>query len=128
MHSYRLSATEGTQSFDLPANRAMVVGRGVSSDIALYDPTISRRHAELTAGPDGVHVRDLGSSNGTAINGARVAVQGFGAVGKHAARFLTAKGARLVAASDSEATIHDPSGIDVEALIRHKSAGHPIAA
>src|SRR5690606_3612545 len=74
MSGYRLVATEGTQSFDLPAGRSVVVGRGVTSDIALYDPTISRRHAELTAGPDGVQVRDLGSSNGTSVNGARVAI------------------------------------------------------
>jgi adenylate cyclase len=48
------------------------VGRGISSDIAIYDPTISRRHAELTVGMDGVRVKDLGSSNGTCINGSRV--------------------------------------------------------
>ena len=65
---------------------------------------------------------------GLTLTGARVVVQGFGAVGKHAARFLSAKGARLVAASDSAATIYNPSGIEVEALIRHKSAGHAIAA
>jgi class 3 adenylate cyclase/pSer/pThr/pTyr-binding forkhead associated (FHA) protein len=74
MSSYRIIATEGSQSFDLPTGSAVVVGRGVMSDIALYDPTISRRHAELTAGPDGVHVRDLGSSNGTSVNGARIAI------------------------------------------------------
>ncbi len=74
MSPYRLIATEGSQSFDLPTGSAVVVGRGVMSDIALYDPTISRRHAELTAGPDGVHVRDLGSSNGTSVNGARIAI------------------------------------------------------
>ena len=50
----------------------MVVGRGVATDIAIYDPTISRRHAELTARGDAVEVRDLGSSNGTCINGSRV--------------------------------------------------------
>ena len=36
------------------------------------------------------------------INGAAVAIEGFGNVGKHAARFLEEKGARLVAASDSK--------------------------
>jgi adenylate cyclase len=74
MPSYRLAAVEGSQTFDLPDGRSVIVGRGVASDIALYDPTISRRHAELTAMPEGVQVRDLGSSNGTAINGARVAI------------------------------------------------------
>lgn len=35
------------------------------------------------------------------LKGARVAIQGFGAVGQHAARFLVRRGARVVAASDS---------------------------
>jgi glutamate dehydrogenase (NAD(P)+) len=48
--------------------------------------------------------------------GARVAVQGFGAVGKHAARFLVDRGAVLVAACDYTATIADPKGLDVQAL------------
>ena len=69
---YRLVSFSGDQSFDLPHGRSLLVGRGVSSDIAIYDPTISRRHAELTVGIDGVQVRDLGSSNGTCINGSRV--------------------------------------------------------
>jgi adenylate cyclase len=70
--AFRLVSTEGDQSFDLPLGRSLVLGRGLTSDIALYDPTISRRHAELTAVADGVEVKDLGSSNGTCINGSRV--------------------------------------------------------
>ena len=72
MATYRLVSTTGEQVFELPPGRSLVVGRGVASDIAIYDPTISRRHAELTAEADGVEVRDLGSSNGTCINGSRV--------------------------------------------------------
>jgi glutamate dehydrogenase (NAD(P)+) len=60
------------------------------------------------------------------LEGARVAIQGFGAVGKHAARFLTQRGARLVAASDSTGTLSDPAGLDVEALVRLKEAGRPL--
>ena len=69
---YRLVSFSGDQSFELPPGRSLVVGRGINSDIAIYDPTISRRHAELTVGTDGVQVKDLGSSNGTCINGNRV--------------------------------------------------------
>ena len=69
---YRLVSFSGEQSFELPPGRTLVVGRGVTSDIAIYDPTISRRHAELIVGTDGVQVRDLGSSNGTCINGSRI--------------------------------------------------------
>jgi glutamate dehydrogenase/leucine dehydrogenase len=59
---------------------------------------------------------------GVALKGARVAVQGFGAVGQHAARFLAEKGAVLVAAADSSATVSDPAGLDVAALIAHKKS------
>ena len=63
---------------------------------------------------------------GLDLKGARVAVQGFGAVGKHAARFLAEKGCILVAASDSQGTLADPSGLDVGALIALKEAGRPL--
>ena len=72
MPSYHLVSDSGDQSFELPPGKRLVVGRGLSSDIALYDPTISRRHAELTARTDGVQIKDLGSSNGTFVNGAKV--------------------------------------------------------
>ncbi|HEU0217600.1 MAG TPA: Glu/Leu/Phe/Val dehydrogenase [Stellaceae bacterium] len=60
---------------------------------------------------------------GMPLSGARVAVQGFGSVGKHAARLLVEKGARLVAASDTAGTVADANGLDVGALIATKSAG-----
>ncbi|HEY3115584.1 MAG TPA: glutamate dehydrogenase, partial [Chloroflexota bacterium] len=58
--------------------------------------------------------------------GARVAIQGFGAVGKHAARFLVEHGATLVAASDSTGTIHDPAGLDLPTLIALKEGGRSV--
>jgi adenylate cyclase len=72
MALFRLVSATGDQTFELKEGRTLVVGRGPSSDIAIYDPTISRRHAELTVGADGVQVKDLDSSNGTCINGARI--------------------------------------------------------
>jgi glutamate dehydrogenase (NAD(P)+) len=61
------------------------------------------------------------------LDGARVVVQGFGAVGKHAARFLTEKGALLVGAADSRGTIYNPRGLDVDALIALKDMGKSVA-
>ena len=54
------------------------------------------------------------------LKGARVSVQGFGNVGQHAARFLHERGAILTVASDLDGTVHDPSGIDIEELVRIK--------
>jgi glutamate dehydrogenase/leucine dehydrogenase len=63
---------------------------------------------------------------GVDLDGARVAVQGFGAVGIHSARFLAERGAVLTAASDSQGAIHNPSGLDIEALTAHKRQGAPV--
>ena len=60
------------------------------------------------------------------LAGARVAIQGFGAVGKHAARFLTAKGARLVAVADSQGAVHNHQGLDVERLLVLKATGQSV--
>lgn len=60
------------------------------------------------------------------LAGARVVIQGFGAVGRHAARFLAAKGAILVAAADSQGTLYDPDGLDVALLGELKDAGKSV--
>ncbi len=61
------------------------------------------------------------------IDGARIAIQGFGSVGRHAARFLSQRGARLVAASDSRGTVVNSEGIDVEGLIAFKQRGNGVS-
>jgi len=55
------------------------------------------------------------------LKGATVAIEGFGNVGRPAARFLAERGAVLVAASDSTGAIHDPDGIDIDVLIAAKA-------
>jgi glutamate dehydrogenase/leucine dehydrogenase len=54
------------------------------------------------------------------LNGARVAIQGFGNVGRPAARFLAERGCTLIAVSDSKGTIYNPKGLDVRELIQFK--------
>jgi transcriptional regulator with GAF, ATPase, and Fis domain len=49
-----------------------VVGAGAGAHIVVQDPTVSRKHVELTLVPEGVAVRDLGSRNGTFYLGQRV--------------------------------------------------------
>jgi len=63
---------------------------------------------------------------GITLEGARVVVQGFGAVGRHCARFLAGRGAKLVAVSDSTGTIANPRGIDATALARLKEQGRSV--
>ncbi len=60
------------------------------------------------------------------LDGARMVVQGFGAVGRHAARFLADKGVILVGAADSLGTVYDPHGLDIEALTELKREGKSV--
>ena len=69
---FRLVSADGQLSFELRAGLPLVLGRALSSDLPVLDPTVSRRHAELTIEPTSVVVKDLGSSNGTFVNGSRV--------------------------------------------------------
>ena len=61
------------------------------------------------------------------FSGLRFVVQGFGAVGKHAARFLAEKGSILVGAADSRGAVYDANGIDVSRLIELKLEGGSVA-
>jgi hypothetical protein len=51
--------------------RPVIVGRDAACDVALSDPRVSRRHVRCTVVDDGVAFEDLGSSNGTYVNGER---------------------------------------------------------
>jgi len=74
------------------------------------------------------HAADIACARaGITLSGARVVVQGFGSVGKHAARFLCAQGAVLVGACDSRGSTRNPQGLDLAALTEFKDAGNPLA-
>ena len=60
---------------------------------------------------------------GDTLKGKTVAIQGFGNAGANAALLLTRAGAKVVAVSDSTASLIDHAGMDVEALIAYKSQG-----
>ncbi len=50
----------------------VVIGRGAEADLRISDPGISRRHAEIKVSGRGASVVDLGSTNGTMVDGSRV--------------------------------------------------------
>jgi len=54
------------------------------------------------------------------LPGSRVVIQGFGAVGKGAARFCQEKGATIIGVSDSRCALWDPQGLDIEQLLEAK--------
>jgi len=50
----------------------LVIGRGRSADLVIAEPTISRAHAAIGYEATGFYLQDLGSTNGTMVNGARI--------------------------------------------------------
>ena len=50
----------------------MIIGRDPSADLSIPDPSISRKHAKVIREGSVVKIEDLGSSNGTAINGKKL--------------------------------------------------------
>jgi pSer/pThr/pTyr-binding forkhead associated (FHA) protein len=65
-----VSATGTIRTFRF--GRRVLVGRAPSADLRLDDPQVSRLHARIEMRDDGVYVEDLGSRNGTCVNGANV--------------------------------------------------------
>lgn len=51
---------------------SMYIGRDPSAQVIVDDPTVSRNHTRLELGGDGLWVEDLGSANGTLINGVAI--------------------------------------------------------
>lgn len=71
----RLIDTTNNRAYDLVSAR-LLIGRESKNDIAVHDVNASRTHAELRFEPQGVWtITDLGSTNGTLVNGREVATQ-----------------------------------------------------
>ncbi|MFN2451523.1 MAG: Glu/Leu/Phe/Val dehydrogenase [Candidatus Dormibacteria bacterium] len=84
------------------------------------------RHASTGRGLAAVTVEVL-KNRGMRVEGATVAVQGFGQVGSHAARMLAAAGCRVIAVSDSSGGVYRGDGVDLVSLREHKNEGGRIA-
>jgi pSer/pThr/pTyr-binding forkhead associated (FHA) protein len=53
----------------VPVRGRLVIGRGSDCDLVLDEPEMSRRHAVIENSGDGIYLRDMGSANGTFVNG-----------------------------------------------------------
>jgi hypothetical protein len=72
MHQIEFYGADGTSSRHPLSGRPLHVGRGAQNDIVLTDDAVSTRHLRVWAEPDGVRIEDLGSRNGTWLDGARI--------------------------------------------------------
>lgn len=77
----------------------------------------------------GVYItgREVARRSGIEIEGAKIAVQGFGNVGSEAARLFVAAGARVVVIQDHSATLFNANGIDLTALSEWQASNKNIA-
>ena len=73
-HPFQLVVRKGPnvgQAFPLEGS-PLIIGRDPMSDIVLNDPEVSRQHVRLTRTTDGYQLEDLGSTNGTYVDGERL--------------------------------------------------------
>ncbi len=72
--SFRLIVRRGPQPNQIyELNKDVItLGRDITNDIVINDPEVSRHHMRLTRGGGGYTIEDLGSTNGTFINGQRL--------------------------------------------------------
>ncbi len=69
-----LMVTQGSQIGQSAAlsDGVIMIGRGADCQIILDDDYVSTRHARVVSGENGVYVEDLGSTNGSYVNGQRI--------------------------------------------------------
>lgn len=72
----------------------------------------------------GEDMKALGMKPG--LQGKKVVVQGLGNVGFYAAKFLQEGGALVIAIAEYEGAIHNPKGLDIEAVYKHRSENKSI--
>lgn len=118
-----VSSESGTAT--LPARGPRLrIGRATDNDVVLAsEPTVSRYHAELLGDTDGWSVRDLGSHNGTHVNGARLAQDATHHVGPTDVIGLGTVTIRLLVsvsgggADDEGLTVEDGRGREMHRLL-----------
>ena len=66
------SGSEPGRTYDITASQKIRMGRQSGNDVVVPDEQVSRRHAEIEERNGGLVVTDLGSSNGTFVNGTRI--------------------------------------------------------
>jgi glutamate dehydrogenase (NAD(P)+) len=75
---------------------------------------------EATARGAAFCIREALRKKDEGVAGRRIAIQGFGNVGRNLAVILVEQGATVVAVSDSTGGVHNPDGLDIAALVEHK--------
>ena len=69
-----LTITQGSQTGQSAqlADGVIMIGRGADAQLSLDDDYVSTRHARVVSGDNGIYLEDLGSTNGSYVNGQRI--------------------------------------------------------
>ena len=105
--SYQLVMRSGStpgKTFEL-TGKDIIIGRDPANDIAINDPEVSRKHARLSAQAGGYILEDLGSTNGTFVNGTRL-------MGPH-----VLQPGELIMFADNASMVYEEIRIDQDATI-----------
>ena len=99
-------------SFLLEGRGPWTVGRSQENDIVIPDPNVSRKHARLSRADNGYVVEDLGSTNGTLLDGAPIDRERIESgdeltFGQSTARFVR----RIDSPREGERTLRAPGGV-----------------
>ena len=87
----------------------------------------SRGRVEATGRGLMLICREVAPKRGFKLEGARIAVQGFGNVGSIAAKLCHEAGAKIIAVSDIHGGIHSAKGLDMQAVAAHYEKGRTLA-
>ncbi|SER43372.1 Glu/Leu/Phe/Val family dehydrogenase [Salisediminibacterium halotolerans] len=81
-------------------------------------------HGRESATAKGVTIciREAAKKKGISMEGARVAIQGFGNAGSFLAKFMFDEGAKVVAVSDVYGALYDPEGLDIDYLLDRRDS------
>ena len=96
----------------LPEDGEMIIGRATELDLVLAEDMVSRKHAKLTAQAGALTIADLGSTNGTFLNGEKIQTANL----KHHDRVLIGTSILKIIDTD-ELTTHTAERNDVKAMM-----------
>jgi pSer/pThr/pTyr-binding forkhead associated (FHA) protein len=87
--------------FPLRPNREIIIGRSSDLDMVLVEDMVSRKHAKITTDEHSVSIQDLGSTNGTFVNGEKIRAVRL----KEGDRILVGTSIIKLVAANNEATV-----------------------
>jgi hypothetical protein len=104
--------------FPLPGGQEIVIGRGGELDIVLVEDMVSRKHAKIVTADGKIVIQDLGSTNGTFVNGEKIRKARL----KEGDRVLIGTSIlKLISAAESSIN-QDASGEDLNRLLQEAAA------